>query len=338
MQRSLGLLVLATTSTVAVRTAAADTLQVPAQYPSIQAAVDAADPGDEIVVADGVWTGPGNRDIQLRGLDIVVRSANGPAQCTLDIQGTTAEPYRGFLIQGGETRATQIDGFTLRGGATLPGAIADEFNGGGIRILSSSPTIRNCVFENNQSGCWGGALYSGHGGAPLVTACTFRDNRSTDGGAIFSWNEAAPEVTSCLFIDNTAASVGGAITAFDWITIRNVTIVGGDASYASAVYAFEGEMSNSIVWGNAAFPIEGAVPVRYSIVEGGHQGVGNLDVFPRFAADGYHLLPGSPAIGAGDPASVPPADELDIDGEPRRFMARVDMGADEFRFQAGTPR
>jgi hypothetical protein len=42
-----------------------------------------------------------------------------------------------------------------------------------------------------------------------------------------------------------------------------------------------------------------------------------------------HLLPESPCIGAGDPASDPTA-EPDLDGEPRADDGAVDMGADEF--------
>ncbi len=43
--------------------AAAGTLRVPADYPTIQAAIDAAQPGDEVVIADGVYTGAGNKDL-----------------------------------------------------------------------------------------------------------------------------------------------------------------------------------------------------------------------------------------------------------------------------------
>jgi len=42
-----------------------------------------------------------------------------------------------------------------------------------------------------------------------------------------------------------------------------------------------------------------------------------------------HLAPGSPAINAGDPAFVPAAGEVDLDGAPRVNGPRVDIGADE---------
>ena len=43
--------------------ARAATLNVPAQYPTIQAGVNAAVNGDTVLVADGTYSGPGNRDI-----------------------------------------------------------------------------------------------------------------------------------------------------------------------------------------------------------------------------------------------------------------------------------
>ena len=42
-----------------------------------------------------------------------------------------------------------------------------------------------------------------------------------------------------------------------------------------------------------------------------------------------HLAPASPAINAGDPAFVPGAGEVDLDGAPRVNGPRVDIGADE---------
>ena len=47
------------------------------------------------------------------------------------------------------------------------------------------------------------------------------------------------------------------------------------------------------------------------------------------AAADFHLATNSPARDAGDPAFVPAAGETDLDGQPRRFGGRVDIGADE---------
>jgi len=66
--------------------ALAAVLHVPDDFPTIQAAIDAAVNGDEVLVADGVYTGPGNRDLNFGGRLIIVRSENGAADCVIDCE------------------------------------------------------------------------------------------------------------------------------------------------------------------------------------------------------------------------------------------------------------
>ncbi|MCB1061513.1 MAG: right-handed parallel beta-helix repeat-containing protein [Verrucomicrobiae bacterium] len=50
---------------------------------------------------------------------------------------------------------------------------------------------------------------------------------------------------------------------------------------------------------------------------------------PKLADDGIHLTPGSPAIDAGDPKTLPEEGAKDIDGEPRLTGTGIDIGPDE---------
>lgn len=57
---------------------------------------------------------------------------------------------------------------------------------------------------------------------------------------------------------------------------------------------------------------------------------------PHFLASetyDFHLMPNSAAIDAGDPVGVPPAPPVDIEGAPRPYGARVDIGAYEWQGQ-----
>ena len=55
------------------------------------------------------------------------------------------------LLVDGETREAVIEGFTIQNGNAV------QSNGGGIDIgLSTSPTIRNCVFRDNRASALGG--------------------------------------------------------------------------------------------------------------------------------------------------------------------------------------
>ena len=136
--------------TVAVSPVQSATIHVPADEPTIQAGINAAVAGDTVLVADGTYTGDGNRDIDFGGKGVVLKSENGPEVTIIDCQGTEANPHRGFYFHSGEDSTAVVDGFTIRNGFGVD-------DGGGISCLASSPTIS----ANNISG--NSAFYGGGG-------------------------------------------------------------------------------------------------------------------------------------------------------------------------------
>jgi hypothetical protein len=171
--------------------------------------------------------------------------------------------------------------------------------------------------------------------------------------------ESNPTVTNCLFIDNGAPFGGGMYNVAAQPTITNCTFSNNRVNAWGGGMQNEGgaqpTVTDCILWGNKPDQIttfggsasQGAGGVTYSDVQGGHAGVGNIDVDPLFAdavAGDYHLKSQagrwdpvrrswvidavtSPCIDAGNPAS------LDLAAlEPEPNGGRVNMGA-----YGGTP-
>ena len=139
----------------------AATIRVPSDYATIQQAISAASNGDTVIVAPGSYS----ETVDFLGKDITVTSEQGPAVTIIDGHG--AGSVVSFKSQ--ETRNAVLSGFTLRGGYT------NVFGGGGVAILSASPTIRgNIITDNRVCGSGGGisSLY----GSPLIEHNTITRN------------------------------------------------------------------------------------------------------------------------------------------------------------------
>jgi len=186
------------------RAGLAGIIDVPADVATIQAAIDLAESGDEVVVAAGTW----RETIDLRGKAIVLRGAAGPQATTLDGRGLKGSVLR---CTGGETAETRIEGFTVTGGSGDVDTHGPQATvGGGLLVLASSPTIVDCVFRENQVLLHGGAVYCGENANPSFVGCTFASNVGEKGGAVFNIR-SNPRFSSCLFLRNVADYGGGAV-------------------------------------------------------------------------------------------------------------------------------
>ena len=215
-------------------------LDVPSPlYPTIQAAINAAAPANDVVlVQDGTYTGVGNKNLFTIGKQVIVMSLNGAATTIIDCQNVG----RAFVFSNtGETNATVILGFTIQNGAAS-----------GIYFLTdASPTIQDCVLTNNTNGNRGGAMVlDGALVSPRIFRCTFDGNfvdpGSYDAGALYNFNGATPTIESCTFTGNSARG-GGAILADGGglLTLQGCTFALNQSGAGGAVQV-EGFSSSNI--------------------------------------------------------------------------------------------
>lgn len=252
-------------------TAEAATHHVPADYETIQAAIDATEDGDSVLVAPGTYSGEGNRNISFRGRNIVVTTEGGPRVTTVDVLGSASDPGRGFLIDGGEGPSAILEGFTIINGwmsteetfrldSSSPPVFRDErhdLSGGGFKVnFLSSPTVRNLVVRRCHSEYTGGGASVELQSSPhleniRIEACT----AGIQGGGLSIETTSSPTVEDCVFVGNRSAN-GGGVASHSTFTMKGCTIASNEATTRGgglSVFTFtEGTYERLLIWGNCS--------------------------------------------------------------------------------------
>jgi len=180
-------------------------------FPTIQAAIDAAVDGDTILLSDGVFTGEGNRDLDLAAKAITLASqSDQAAACILDCGGSEAEPHRAVWCDDRIDEGTVIRDLTLRGGW-------EPDDGGAIFLEGAHPSIIGCIFTENWA-TDGGAIACRGTASPQITGCTFVANTADNGGALHLSEYASPQITGCDFEQNVVNFQAGAVYCEDDVT------------------------------------------------------------------------------------------------------------------------
>jgi len=288
-------------------------LYVPGDYATIQEALDDCVDGEEIIVRDGVYTGAGNKNLSFLGKALTLRSENGPQHCILDCEGAG----RGFVFNDGEEAASIVDGFTI-----VNGSMDDrrpEGTGGGILCENhSSPSIFNCVITGNSAD-WGGGIYCKDYSSPTIANCSVMGNSADWAGGIYCDYKSDATIKDCTIKDNSARFVGGIYISKSSAAIFNCAVIGNSSdhgvggisnfNYTGLVLTISGctisdnhkggisnggdcraVVTNSIVWGNSEYQIDGYptypthATVAFSNIQGGHPGYGNISTDPLFVS------------------------------------------------------
>ncbi len=218
------------------------TYNVPGDFAGIQDAIDATPlVGAEIIVAPGTY----NQPINTNGKAVHLRSEEGPEHTIIDASGFNTHA---ITVWSGEGPDTIIEGFTVTGGNP-------SGSGGGLVVLSSSPTVIDCVFENNASGLNGGGIrisaVLGEAHVEFLGNTVIKSNTAVGfGGGLSVDQGACVEIFGELHVeDNTTEFGGGGIALVDsdvtfpgdsFIT-NNSAEVGGGIAISGGTTEFPGD-------------------------------------------------------------------------------------------------
>ena len=279
--------------------AQAATIRVPADQPTIQSGINAAVSGDTVLVAPGIYSGPGNTDLVIQETSLHLQSEGGAATCLIDCTGSD----RAIIVTGWGFSSI-IEGFTISNcsGTTDAAVYCNTTEGtttirsctishhaftSGSAIFASGemivehsvisdnecigirtefpcryPEIVRCLITNNSYtgiSCMG---YSSGGGEcyPTIDDCLIAMN----GSGIACYYRAIPAITRCIVTQNNGPGI--AMTAYSPGTVQNCLITN---NLGSGITCFNGvavtgtAISNCTITGNSG-DIGGGVAMRSS--------------------------------------------------------------------------
>ncbi|UCH10766.1 MAG: right-handed parallel beta-helix repeat-containing protein [Fidelibacterota bacterium] len=208
------------TALIFISTATATIINVPADYSTVQAAINGATPGDTVLVQPGRYV----ENINFMGKNIVVGSHIITTQDTAYISQTVIDGNgMGSVVEfeNGEDSTAVLCGMTILNGSAPERGDPEIGNilfpsGGGIFIIDSSPTLRDVhITENTAEGYGGrgGGIYLGNSSTVLMNVKIYGNSAKWGGGMVVLGGD--PHLINVHIHDNTADDRGGGLY-FQW--------------------------------------------------------------------------------------------------------------------------
>ena len=202
-------------------------------------------------------------------------------------------------------------------------------NGGGVVTNYSTTTLTNCTVSGN-SAATGGGLYTDNHGSTALTNSTVSGNSATgNGGGVFTTSDGTTTMADATISRNSADNGGGVFNGGGTLALGNTIVAANTATtsgpdalgtFASQGNNLIGETDASFGWIGSDLTGTSNVPLNALLSPLGNYG-GPTQTMA--------LLPGSPAIDAGNNALIPPGITTDQRGLARIVDFTVDIGAFE---------
>jgi hypothetical protein len=242
------------------------TVFVPGDFATIQAAIDAAPTGEMRIVKLGAGTYPG--PVAFNGKPVVLRGAGASATT---VSGTAGQVVSVIRLNG-EPAIAAVESLRVTGGLTGTNPSGTSFLvGGGIFAQDSAARLRNCVIEGNTAGFGGGAYFLNCTG--MVMNTEFRGNSTTTDGGGVQANQGAMRFIDVTVTGNHCNSCGGGmhlVQGLPELLRVSVTgnssdnLMGGVSWFAQGSPTAELTMTGCTVTGNAADFAQGDIGVTDS--------------------------------------------------------------------------
>ena len=221
-----------------------------------------------------------------------------------------------------------------------------------------NPTLTGCTLTNNIAD-FGGAVAGRIRTKPVFINCNLTGNRANQrGGALDNLAESSPLLINCVLSGNTSLSLGGLMSSVSACSpvVINCSMQ-GNTDQQETIYNSASRLTliNSVLWNNGSNNIitnvnNSTVTATYSLFDAASYIADptNLTtaVSPFVSTTSAELIACSPAINAGNPASITAASgpysatalpATDLAGNARIANGRIDMGAVEYQSTTNIP-
>jgi len=211
--------------------AQSEIISIPFDYSTIQYGINAANPGDTVLVEPGYYV----ENIDFSGKNITVASLFLITQDTAYISETVIDGSQaGSVVVFGsrETNSAVLCGFTITNG--------HAYHAGGIYMCNASPTLHHLRITENSASYSGGGLCCGYS-QPVIKDVVLYENYAlySGGGAYFYYS--SPQMSRIIVSNCWSDDCGGGVYTenstcefYNLSVINNFSIKGGGISFKNS--------------------------------------------------------------------------------------------------------